>query len=115
MRWLWLVGVFPCLTACLTATPGVDEEAVLQSFVGRPVAEVRTSWGEPRQIIPADGGEVYIWEATRYGSDYLPANLNRDDLLYTEGREALVCRARMQVVDGIVTAAEWLGSECREP
>ena len=111
-----LVGVWLLLAGCTLNYEVDPAAAALQRFIGRPVTEVRDSWGEPQQISAAAGSEFYTWVVTRYGSDYLPANLERGaDVSRKERLDDLLCRARFTVVDGTVTSAEWLGSECYEP
>jgi hypothetical protein len=108
---LWIL-----LAGCAATYEVVSADEVLQRFVGRPIGEVRASWGEPQQIGAADGSEVYTWVVTRYGSDYFPANVEQGaDASRAQRLDDLLCRARFTVVDGTVTSAAWIGSECYEP
>jgi hypothetical protein len=33
----------------------------MESWVNHPISEVIASWGEPTQIVPSNGGSVYVW------------------------------------------------------
>ena len=33
----------------------------MESWVNHPISEVIASWGEPTEIVPSDGGSVYVW------------------------------------------------------
>jgi hypothetical protein len=102
-----------CSAALVDLAP---DEAALQRFVGRPLAEVRASWGEPQEVVATGGAAEYYWVATHYGRDLLPANLDTaGDPSRAERLADTICRARFTVSDGTVTAAEWIGRECREP
>lgn len=108
---LWML-----LAGCAVTYEAAPADEALQRFVGRPITEVRASWGEPQQIGAADGSEFYTWVVTRYGSDYFPANVEPGaDSSRSERLDDLLCRARFTVVDGTVSSAEWIGRECYEP